>query len=108
MSDYPVLSKIDSPADLKQLNIRTLQKLSVEISNYIQEVVKNVGGHYSSLVGDSDDIFCLLLKLERCPAVVLQMNYIYIYLDLIVNYQIMDGYSRVIIVKKLCQIMYFM
>ena len=35
-----------------------------------------LGGHYSSLAGDSDDIFCLLLKLERCPAVVLQMNYL--------------------------------
>ena len=35
-----------------------------------------LGGHYSSLIGDSDDVFCLLLKLERCPAVVLQMNYL--------------------------------
>jgi len=35
-----------------------------------------LGGHYSSLAGDSDDVFCLLLKMERCPAVVLQMNYL--------------------------------
>ena len=34
------------------------------------------GGHYSSLAGDSDDVFCLLLKMERCPAVSLQMNYL--------------------------------
>ena len=35
-----------------------------------------VGGHYSSLAGDSDDVFCLLLKMERCSAVSLQMNYL--------------------------------
>ena len=35
-----------------------------------------MGGHYSSLDGDSDDVFCLLLKMERCPSVVLQMNYL--------------------------------
>jgi len=35
-----------------------------------------MGGHYSSLAGDSDDMFCILLKLERCPTVVLQMNYL--------------------------------
>ena len=34
------------------------------------------GGHYSSLAGDSDDVFCLLLKMERCAAVSLQMNYL--------------------------------
>jgi predicted dehydrogenase len=34
------------------------------------------GGHYSSLAGDSDDVFCLLLKMERCPVVSLQMNYL--------------------------------
>ena len=35
-----------------------------------------LGKHYSSLAGDSDDVFCLLLQMERCPAVVLQMNYL--------------------------------
>jgi len=35
-----------------------------------------LGGHYSSLAGDSEDVFCLLLKMERCPVVSLQMNYL--------------------------------
>jgi predicted dehydrogenase len=35
-----------------------------------------VGEHFSTLAGDSDDVFCLLLKMERCPAVSLQMNYL--------------------------------
>jgi predicted dehydrogenase len=38
--------------------------------------ISALGGHYSSLAGDSDDVFCLLLKMERCPVVSLQMNYL--------------------------------
>jgi len=40
------------------------------------QALSALGGHYSSLAGDSDDVFCLLLKMERCPAVSLQMNYL--------------------------------
>ena len=40
------------------------------------QAISALGGHYSSLSGDSDDVFCLLLKMERCPAVSLQMNYL--------------------------------
>jgi predicted dehydrogenase len=40
------------------------------------QAISALGGHYSSLFGDSDDVFCLLLKMERCPAVSLQMNYL--------------------------------
>ena len=34
------------------------------------------GGHWSDLVGDSDDVFALMLQTEHCPLVVLQMNYL--------------------------------
>ena len=54
MSEYPLLSKINSPRDIKQLNNSTLRKLSIEVSNYIQDVVENVGGHYSSPLGVVD------------------------------------------------------
>ena len=40
------------------------------------EALTALGGHYSSLAGDSDDVFCFLLEMERCPAVVMQMNYL--------------------------------
>ena len=40
------------------------------------QAISALGGHYSSLAGDSDDVFCLLLKMENCPAVVLQLNYL--------------------------------
>ncbi|MDP6570388.1 MAG: 1-deoxy-D-xylulose-5-phosphate synthase N-terminal domain-containing protein, partial [Candidatus Marinimicrobia bacterium] len=54
MTDFPILSKIDSPADIKSLNRESLKKLSVEISKYIQQVVEEVGGHYSSPLGVVD------------------------------------------------------
>jgi len=34
------------------------------------------GGHFSSLEIDSDDVFALLMKGERCPVATLQMNYV--------------------------------
>ena len=40
------------------------------------QAISALGGHYSTLAGDSDDVFCFLLKMERCPVVSLQMNYL--------------------------------
>ncbi len=34
------------------------------------------GGHLSCLEIDSDDVFCLLMETEHCPAVTLQVNYL--------------------------------
>lgn len=34
------------------------------------------GGHFSALEIDSDDVFALLLKSEKCPVATLQMNYV--------------------------------
>lgn len=38
--------------------------------------VAALGGHYSDLEIDSDDLFLLLLQTERCPAVSVQLNYL--------------------------------
>ena len=54
MPDYPILSKINSPDDIKQLKQASLRKLSSEVTKYIQEVVEDVGGHYSSPLGVVD------------------------------------------------------
>jgi len=35
-----------------------------------------IGGTFGNLDVDSDDIYCLLMETEQCPAVVLQMNYL--------------------------------
>ena len=34
------------------------------------------GGKYSTLAGDSDDVFLLLMECSRCPAVSIQLNYL--------------------------------
>ena len=54
MLNYPILSKINSPNDIKQLNRMSLRKLSSEVAKYIQEVVEEIGGHYSSPLGVVD------------------------------------------------------
>jgi predicted dehydrogenase len=38
--------------------------------------VAAIGGKFSPLEIDSDDIFCLLIETERCPAVLVQINYL--------------------------------
>lgn len=35
-----------------------------------------LGGHLSSLEGDSDDIFALMIEFDRCPVVLVQLNYL--------------------------------
>ena len=54
MGNYSLLSTINSPEDIKRLNINALQLLSAEVASYIQEVVQNVGGHFSSPLGVVD------------------------------------------------------
>ena len=54
MKEYPLLSKIDSPADVKKVSRNSLGQLSREISLYIQDVIEQVGGHYSSPLGVVD------------------------------------------------------
>jgi predicted dehydrogenase len=38
--------------------------------------VASIGGHFSHLEIDSDDVFSLIMKTHKCPIVTLQMNYI--------------------------------
>ena len=54
MQEYPLLAKIDSPADLKNLNVSSLCQLSKEVAQYIQDVIEDIGGHYSSPLGVVD------------------------------------------------------
>ena len=54
MNKYSILKTINSPEDIKRLNKDSLKVLSDEVSQYIQEVVENVGGHYSSPLGVVD------------------------------------------------------
>ena len=49
-----ILSQINSPADLKNLNSDALDNLSGEVANHIKRVIEEHGGHYSSPLGVVD------------------------------------------------------
>lgn len=51
MSEHQILSKIESPEDLKGLSHKELKKLSSEIREFIIDNVSKTGGHFASNLG---------------------------------------------------------
>lgn len=49
--DYKILTKIESPDDIKKLNQTELTTLSSELRHYIIETVKKTGGHLAPSLG---------------------------------------------------------
>ena len=49
--DYPVLSKINSPADLKKLSLDELTRLAADVREKIIETVAKTGGHLAPNLG---------------------------------------------------------
>jgi 1-deoxy-D-xylulose-5-phosphate synthase len=48
---YPLLSRIDSPADLRQLDEKDLKPLADEVRHYLLESVSRSGGHLAAGLG---------------------------------------------------------
>ncbi len=48
---YPLLSRIDTPADLKRLSVRELEALACEIRRYLIETLAPIGGHIGANLG---------------------------------------------------------
>jgi 1-deoxy-D-xylulose-5-phosphate synthase len=48
---YPLLSAIDSPADLRKLPVLELERLSAELRQYLIETVSQMGGHFAAGLG---------------------------------------------------------
>ena len=48
---YPLLSRIESPADVRHLSRGELQQLAVELREYLLQSVSRTGGHLSSNLG---------------------------------------------------------
>ena len=48
---HPLLSRIDSPADVKRLSRVELKQLAVELRDYLLQNVARTGGHLSSNLG---------------------------------------------------------
>src|SRR5580765_1394581 len=51
MSTYPILEKVDDPADLRLLDRRQLAQLADELRAFIVDSVSATGGHLSSNLG---------------------------------------------------------
>ncbi|MCE5301144.1 MAG: 1-deoxy-D-xylulose-5-phosphate synthase [Spirochaetia bacterium] len=51
VTPYKILSRVNSPADLKKLNYEELDTLADEIRDHIVEVVSKNGGHLASSLG---------------------------------------------------------
>jgi 1-deoxy-D-xylulose-5-phosphate synthase len=51
MTKYPLLDKINDPADLRKLDRRDLASLARELREFIVESVSSTGGHFSSNLG---------------------------------------------------------
>ena len=51
MNKYPLLDKINDPADLRRLDRRDLAALAKELREYIVDSVSSTGGHFSSNLG---------------------------------------------------------
>ena len=54
LDKYKLLNTINNPDDLKELNLDSLNELSLELIDYIKNTVNIVGGHYSSPLGVVD------------------------------------------------------
>lgn len=48
---YPVLSKVDSPADLKNLELADLKILCTDIREYMIDTISEIGGHFGGGLG---------------------------------------------------------
>ncbi|GMR25233.1 MAG: 1-deoxy-D-xylulose-5-phosphate synthase [Ignavibacteria bacterium] len=48
---YPVLSKVDSPADLKNLELADLKILCTDIREYMVDTISEIGGHFGGGLG---------------------------------------------------------
>jgi 1-deoxy-D-xylulose-5-phosphate synthase len=50
-ASYPLLSRIDSPADLRQLSPMQLVPLAAELRQYLIQTVSQMGGHFAAGLG---------------------------------------------------------
>jgi 1-deoxy-D-xylulose-5-phosphate synthase len=48
---YPVLSKVDSPADLKEMELADLKQLCTDVRAYMIDTISEIGGHFGGGLG---------------------------------------------------------
>ena len=50
-SDYKILNKINSPADIRNLEITELKELCADIRQYMVDVISEIGGQFGDGLG---------------------------------------------------------
>lgn len=48
---YPILAKVDTPADIKNLTVPDLKKLCKDIREYLIDTISEIGGHFGGGLG---------------------------------------------------------
>lgn len=48
---YPILAKVDTPADIKHLSVPDLKKLCKDIREYLIDTISEIGGHFGGGLG---------------------------------------------------------
>ena len=48
---YPVLSRVDTPADLKDLELADLKQLCTDVRSYMIDTISEIGGHFGGGLG---------------------------------------------------------
>ena len=48
---YPILAKVDTPADIKNLSVPDLKKLCKDIREYLIDTISEIGGHFGGGLG---------------------------------------------------------
>ena len=48
---YPVLSRVDSPADLKEMELADLKQLCTDVREYMIDTISEIGGHFGGGLG---------------------------------------------------------
>ena len=56
---FPLLAKIDSPADLKKLDVSQLPEVCAEIRGFLIHSLSHNPGHFASSMGAGDIIVAL-------------------------------------------------
>jgi 1-deoxy-D-xylulose-5-phosphate synthase len=51
MKEYPILSQINSPSDVKKLSYEQMLQLAVDIREKIVDTISGIGGHFASNLG---------------------------------------------------------
>ncbi len=50
-SKYPVLSKIDIPAQIRELDLKELKQLCKDVREYMVDTISEIGGHFGGGLG---------------------------------------------------------